>query len=70
LKTGLYLASSSESLNKVVVMSADNTSKYVLPRDSFIQNMAKVEKRREKQQEIIDKKEHRRMVKESVDFCY
>jgi proteasome lid subunit RPN8/RPN11 len=70
LTANLYLASSSESLNKVVIMSADNTSKYILPRDSFIQSMEKVEKRREKQREIRNRIEYRKMIRESIDFDY
>jgi hypothetical protein len=66
LKTDLYLASSSEKLNKVVVMSSDNTSKYVLSRDSFIKNMALIEQRREKRRRTEEKKECRASLRESV----
>jgi hypothetical protein len=66
LKTDLYIASSSEKLNKVVIMSADNTSKYVLPRDTFIKSMERIQKSREKQQRNEEKKEYKKAFKESV----
>jgi hypothetical protein len=66
LKTDLYLASSSEKSNKVVIMSSDNTSKYIVPRDAFVKSMEAVEKRQEKQRLIEEKKEHRKSLKESV----
>jgi hypothetical protein len=66
LKTDLYLASSSENLNKVVVMSGDNTSKYVIPRDAFIKSMGAVEKRLDKRRQIEEKKEYRKSLAESV----
>jgi hypothetical protein len=67
LKTDLYLASSSEKLNAVVIMSADNTSKYVLSRDTFIKSMEAVEKQRDKQRQAEEKKEYRKALRESVN---
>jgi hypothetical protein len=70
IKTDLYLASSSENLNKVILMSRDNSSKYILPRDTFIANMQKIEKRMEKQHAAEEKKQYKKALRESVDFGY
>jgi hypothetical protein len=66
LKTDLYLASSSEKLNKVVIMSSDNRDKYVLSRDTFVKSMGAVEKRQDRRMKVEEKKEHRKAVKESI----
>jgi hypothetical protein len=70
LKTSLYLASSSESSNKVVVMSSDNSSKYVLSRESFIKAVRKIENRREKREQTAEKKQRRKAAGEALEFGY
>jgi hypothetical protein len=70
LKTDLYLASSSENLNKVVLMSRDNTSKYTIPRDQFINNMLNIERRNERLQARDERRQFKKSVRESIGFGY
>jgi hypothetical protein len=70
LKTGLVLQSSSEELNKVVLMEKDGSSKYVLTRDDFITRMRKIELLHEKQDLSQEKKERKKAMRESVGFGY